>query len=181
MLRPRLACFRPPSCCPRTPSRRFAWSSFCILLHQEGKKQRKKKRNDSTVLKQSVYFTVFVRLILQNDLKAFFVHRFCLCVFPIPGNETFLLDAQCGAFSGVPLSCPLVHFDLLCLSLGCFFRHLSFWGAGTTPILKKTFREFGLKFWRPSVAPRVAPRIGFSHTFGHECYSESCSENAPEF
>ena len=36
------------------------------------------------------------------------------------------------------------------------------WRAGTTPILKKTLREFGLKFWRPT------------HS---ESRSESCSEN----
>ena len=63
---------------------------------------------------------------------------------------------------------------------GRFGYFLFFWRAGTTPILKKTLREFGLKFRRPRVAPRVAPRIGFSHKLGRECHSENCSENAPE-
>ena len=41
-------------------------------------------------------------------------------------------------------------------------RSASIWRAGTTPILKKTLREFGLKFWRPS---------------NSKSRSESCSEN----
>ena len=68
---------------------------------------------------------------------------------------------------------------------------IQLWRAGTTPILKKKLREFGLKFWCPnqfrellqewglhmtyvvSAIPRVAPRIPRN--------SESCSENTSEF
>ena len=75
--------------------------------------------------------------------------------------------------------------------LACTFKHSPtfmscerFCRAGTTPILIKTLREFGLKFWRPtnsenrsescsekrvftqkkvvSAIPRVAPRMAFS-------------------
>ena len=84
--------------------------------------------------------------------------------------RTFVLDAL---------------WDIWKTNLGCLgYAHLYVWCAGTTPILKKTLREFGLKFWRPTIprdAPRVAPRIGFSHKLGRERHSENCSENTPEF
>ena len=77
------------------------------------------------------------------------------------------------------LTSPKVNLKFSKANLKVFF-----WRAGTTPILKKTLREFGLKSWRPTNSESRSESCSenrFSHKLGRECHSENCSENAPEF
>ena len=58
-----------------------------------------------------------------------------------------------------------------------------FWRAGTTPILKKALREFGLKFRRPTNSESRSESCSENRFtfFGGDCHSENCSEKTPEF
>ena len=56
------------------------------------------------------------------------------------------------------------------------------WRAGTTPILKRTLREFGLKFWHPTNSESRSESCSenrVSQKLGRKCHSENCSENTP--